>query len=208
MMINGIRMKGIINICRVITFAVILSSCNFGNRNTPNRIYSEAKSIFPDSLLKGFPKELTSNYSNIQISYPVILEHNVNYCGFYFHTKPNKDFFDRQVDSLKMISIYQGFSSDSVIFPIPVKNAAIEISYSPEYHKYFIPKLNDRFSYFEKRNLVNPEILILDCGTENVIDLIKEDRPNDFPDKIKTGYSKGVFIDQKNQKIYFWFIVW
>lgn len=68
--------------------------------------------------------------------------------------------------------------------------------------------INANHSDYESLDISQLDIYILKSSKKNVIDLPKYKRLNTFPDEIKTGYSKGAFVNSQSETIYYWLIIW
>ncbi len=172
--------------CICMLIVILLSCCNSKEYRLSKSIYKESIGYFPDTLLnKGFPNTWDENFDSHSLSCrtPTALKHNVNYCGIRFKTKSNTQIFNNYLDTLKKHSIYNGEYSDSVFYPICKKNNDIDSTFDSKTKVYFYPKIDAKYSDYESLDISKIDVYILKSSKNNVIDLPKNKRLNNFQTK-------------------------
>ena len=190
---------------------ITISACTAKHAKVYQTIYDENITIYPDSVLKAFPKTWSKDFDSLVIICPEALKHNQNYCGLFFKTKNCNEIYSKYFNTIKEASIYNGFLSDSILFPLPKvtsNSIRLEKSYIAEQHKYFYPTRNNQFPFFDNLPLNSVEVFITGSSLVSILNLNDEMKSNNFPNKIKTGYSKGALVDSESKTIYYWIIAW
>lgn len=205
-------MKGyIILLCLVVFFACKQTSepKNEDIFKGVRKEYSSFEKLLPDSILVDFPRSSSKDVKFMDVTTPHAVEYGLNYCGVFIE-KYDKGSYPEELESLTRKCDTVIALNDQCILLIPRRNGNVDLGDRLfECDKIFpIPSVKERLQE-DLKTLVDDEIeiCILDFGYQNVLSY-KFESSNSFPGKYKTGYSKGAFINRKDERIVYYLICW
>ena len=185
-----------------------MNSC-FSNIQVREKLneYNNALLTFTPDQVGHFPHDLTHFIEwGYYVFYPKSTGYN-NKAGIIFTALTDSSFYNTTVRSLKLKD-FASFSinSDSLIF---VGDTVFDYSSIPT--DYLIPSfldIKDQYGVSNMRLNKRERVYIIDSKHGKFLE--EEDLVNglDLPSSWEHGYSRGIVVDDIEQRIFYWLVIW
>lgn len=193
---------------------LILSSCiNMNDPKDQARYISNLK-LFNQNLINHFPKKLPNGYFERSMSSPNLIGEYEHCAGTHIKVKYiSKSEFTGLKLKYSRQAKYRCKSSDSCLVVIKSHGDLLDSKYDLKLCDELVPIAQyaidnvDSFDDQWKRQ-EDQDILILDWSLEDILDRDNRISKDEVPLGWEHGFSKGITLNEKNQTINYWLIIW
>jgi hypothetical protein len=152
--------------------------------------FIEFEQMMPSMLMNFFPENICRKNVNVNVLYPAVLDHNLNYCGCFVSDKMDNNSYNLLLKECNPIENYD-------FIYLKQKNDASKIN--------VIPLVSEQYSPFNKFNLsVDIQHVVFESGEIPIAET--EISLQNHKEVLK--YSKGYVYDYKNEIIVYWLVLW
>lgn len=174
------------------------------------RDYNLLQSIIPKEVFKDFPTRFNRQLAPVGIITPNAIKHGLDYCGVFIEVKSFKDGFQGFYDE-KVARYGEDISINSeCVFGIFRNNddKYSDTSFTKCDIIQPIPNISDKLQPFRGIISSNEPTFILMNSSLNTSYLDEYNPTNNLPDRLKKGYSKGIFFDKTKEIAVYFLILW